>query len=78
MTAPKKNTTRASVYANVGVHAAVEITLAVYGDADAREAAIHFGSEGPDLCIDFADVGSLERLATVATEGVRRLREPAS
>ena len=76
MIAPEK-TTRASVYANVGVHAAVEIKLAVYGDADAREAAIHFGADGPDLCLDFADVESLERLAAVAAEGVRRLREPA-
>jgi|tagenome__1003787_1003787.scaffolds.fasta_scaffold20818238_1 hypothetical protein len=76
MTAPKK-TDRASVYANVGVHAGVEITLAVYGD-DEKEAAIRFGAEGPDLCLDFADVESLERLADVAAEGVRRLREAST
>lgn len=76
MTAPE-NTTRASVYANVGVHADVEIKLALHA-GDGNEAAIHFGADGPDLCIDFADVESLERLAAVAAEGVRRLREPAS
>lgn len=64
---------RAKVYANVGVHADVEITLRMYGD-DEDGAAIHFGMDGPDLCIDFADVDSLERLAVVAADGVRRLR----
>ena len=64
---------KASVFANVGVHADVEITLKLYGD-ECDGAAIHFGTDGPDLCIDFADVDSLERLAVVAADGVRRLR----
>lgn len=64
---------KALVFANVGVHADVEITLALYGD-DGDGAAIHFGTDGPDLCLDFADVDSLERLAVVAADGVRRLR----
>jgi len=76
MTAPKK-TDRASVNASVGVHAGVEITLAIHGDEE-KEAEIHFGAEGPDLCIDFADLDSLERLAEVAAEGVARLREAST
>ncbi|MPZ85237.1 MAG: hypothetical protein GEV28_34555 [Actinophytocola sp.] len=64
---------RALVYANVGVHADVEIALAM--DLDGGEgAAIHFGHDGPDLIMDFADVDSLERLAAVAADGARRLR----
>ena len=45
-------TERALVYANVGVHAQVEITLALgrYGDA-----AIHLGHSGPDVIMEFAD-----------------------
>jgi hypothetical protein len=66
---------RAEVYANVGVHADVEITLAV--DRHCR-AAIHFGHDGPELIMDFADVDSLERLAAVATDGARQLRARAS
>lgn len=61
---------RASVYANVGVHAGVEITLAV----ERHGATIHIGHDGPDLIMDFADVDSLERLATVAADGARQLR----
>lgn len=64
---------RATVFANVGVHADVEITLALYDDGG-DGAAIRFGIDGPDLSIDFADVDSLERLAMVAADGVRRLR----
>ncbi|MPZ79470.1 MAG: hypothetical protein GEV28_03350 [Actinophytocola sp.] len=64
----------ALVYANVGVHGGVEITLAM--DPDGGDgAAIHFGQVGPDLVLDIADVGSLDRLAVVAAEGARRLRE---
>ena len=65
---------KATVYANVGVHADVAIRLALYGDGE-DGAAIHFGNDGPDLCIDFADVDSLERLAVVAADGVRQLRQ---
>jgi hypothetical protein len=64
-------TSHATVYANVGVHADVEITVAVDRHCGA---AIHFGHEGPDLIMDFADVDSLERLATVAADGARQLR----
>jgi hypothetical protein len=64
---------RPTIYASVGVHADVGITLTVYGDSDAG-AAINFGPDGPDLCIEFADVESLERLAAVAADGVRQLR----
>ena len=64
---------RATVYANVGVHAGVEIKLVLHGD-HTDGATIHFGPDGPDLCIDFADVDSLERLAVEAADGVRRLR----
>jgi hypothetical protein len=53
------------------VHADVEITLAVDRYCGA---AIHFGHEGPDLIMDFADVDSLERLATVAADGARQIR----
>lgn len=64
---------RAQVYANVGVHAGVEITLAVERHGGTG-AAIHIGHDGPDLIMDFADVDSLERLATVAADGARVLR----
>lgn len=60
-----------AVYANVGVHDDVEITLAV----DGYGASIHFGHDGPELSVDFADVESLERLAVVAADGVRQIRE---
>lgn len=63
---------KALVYANVGVHAEVEITLAMDREGDA---AIHFGHSGPDVIMEFADVDSLERLAAVAADGARRLRE---
>ena len=62
----------ATVYANVGVHVDVEITLTVDRCCGA---AIHFGHDGPDLVMDFADVDSLERLAAVAADGARQLRE---
>jgi hypothetical protein len=61
----------ATVYANVGVHADVEITVAVDRYCGAT---IQFGDSGPDLIMDFADVDSLERLATVAADGARQLR----
>ena len=64
---------RAFVYANVGVHAGVEISLTV----DRHSAAIHIGHDGPDLVMDFADVNSLERLAAVAADGARQLRANA-
>lgn len=64
----------ASVYANVGVHDEVAITLALQ-DGDAEGAQIHFGCTGPELILDFADVESLERLAAVAADGARQLRE---
>ncbi|HEU5473387.1 MAG TPA: hypothetical protein VFV67_22315 [Actinophytocola sp.] len=65
-----------SVYANVGVHAGVEITLEV--DRDGGEAStIRFGPDGPDVIMDFADLDSLERLAVLAAEGVRRIRAGA-
>lgn len=63
-------TDRAPVYANVGVHAGVAITLTV----DRSGATILFGHDGPDLIVDFADADSLERLAAAATDGARRLR----
>jgi len=66
---------KALVYANVGVHAEVEITLAMDRDGDA---AIYFGHSGPDVIMEFADVESLERLAVVAADGARRLRERIS
>jgi hypothetical protein len=64
----------ASVYANVGVHTGVEITLALDAQ-DGEAAAIKFGHTGPELIVDFADVDSLERLSAVAADGARRLRE---
>ncbi len=64
----------ALVYTNVGVHAAVEITLALDGDGG-EASAIHFGQDGPDLILDFADLDTLERLAAVAADGARQLRE---
>jgi len=64
----------AMVYANVGVHADVEITLAMERDGG-ETAAIHFGHTGPEVIMDFADVDSLERLALVAADGARRLRD---
>jgi len=64
----------AMVYVTVGLHADVEITLAM--DSDGGEtAAIHFGYTGPDVIVDFADVDSLERLALVAADGARQLRD---
>lgn len=59
---------RAHVYASVGVHAGVEITLAVERHGGIG-ASIHIGQDGPDLAMDFADIDSLERLAAVATDG---------
>jgi hypothetical protein len=67
----------ATVYANVGVHAGVEITLVVESHGGIG-AAIYFGHDGPDLVMDFADVDSLERLSAVAADGARRLRERAT
>lgn len=64
---------RVAVYANVAVHADVEIKLVLHGD-HLDGAAILFGPDGPDLRIDFADVDGLERLAVAAADGVRRLR----
>jgi limonene-1,2-epoxide hydrolase len=62
------------VFANVGVHADVEITLTM--DRDGGEGAtIAFGHTGPDLSIDFIDVDSLQRLAAVAADGARQLQE---
>ncbi len=67
---------RAHVYASVGMHADVEITLAMdrHGGVGAE---IHIGGDGPDLTMDFADVDSLDRLAAVAADGARQLRERA-
>lgn len=65
---------KATVYANVAVHADVDIKLVLHGGPE-DGAAIHIGPDGPDLRIDFADVESLGRLAEVATDGVRQLRE---
>ncbi|MBV9139514.1 MAG: hypothetical protein JO115_01070 [Pseudonocardiales bacterium] len=67
-------TDQALVYANVGMHADVEITLAMNAEGG-EGAAIYFGHDGPDVIMDFADVDSLERLAAVATEGARQMRE---
>lgn len=64
---------RASVYANVGVHAGVEITLSM-APQGGLGAEIYFGHDGPDLAMDFADADSLERLAEVAADGARQLR----
>jgi hypothetical protein len=64
---------RANVYASVGVHAGVEITLSVERQGELG-AEIHFGHDGPDLIMDFADADSLERLAEVAAEGARQVR----
>jgi hypothetical protein len=64
---------RVSVYANVGVHTSVEITLDVESDGDG--ALIEFGDTGPDLILDVADLDSMERLAAVAAEGARLMRD---
>lgn len=61
------------MYANVGVHADVAISLAVESDGDG--AVIRFGDTGPDLILDVADLDSMERLAAVAAEGARQMRE---
>lgn len=64
----------AVVYANIGVHADVEITLEV--DLEGGEGAtIRFGHLGPDVIMDFADADSLERLANLAADGARQLRD---
>jgi hypothetical protein len=64
---------RALVYANVGVHADVEITVTVSDEGGG--AFISIGPDGPDLRLEVADLASMERLATVATEGAQRMRE---
>jgi hypothetical protein len=65
---------KALVYVDVGVQADVEITLVM--DRDGGEgAAIQFGLDGPDVIMEFVDVDSLERLAAVAAEGARQLRD---
>lgn len=43
---------------------------------DGNGAAIHFGHDGPDVVMEFADIASLELLSAVAAEGARRLRAP--
>lgn len=68
---------RAHVYASVGVHAGLEITLAVERHGGIG-ASIYIGQDGPDLAMDFADIDSLERLAAVATDGARQLRARAA
>lgn len=70
---PSSRKDRARVYTSVAVHADVEITLAM--DRDGGDGAtIHFGHDGPDVVMEFADVDSLERLSAVAADGARRLR----
>lgn len=64
---------RATVYANVGVHAGVEISVDV--ESDGEGALIEFGDTGPDLILDVADLDSMERLASLAAEGARVMRE---
>jgi hypothetical protein len=61
------------VFANVGVHADVEITLTLEHDGG-EGATIRFGLDGPDVKMDFADLDSLERLGAVAADGARQLR----
>ncbi|MFC4852296.1 hypothetical protein [Actinophytocola glycyrrhizae] len=68
---------RAHVHASVGVHAGVEITVALDRNGGIS-AEIHIGGDGPGLTMDFADVDSLDRLASVATDGARRLRDRAT
>ena len=47
-------------------------------DVDPEGATIRFGHEGPDVITEFADVDNLERLAVLATDGVRQHRaQPA-
>ena len=58
-----RTTERAHVCPSVGMHADVEI---------------HIGGDGPDLTMDFADVDSLDRLASVAADGARQLRDRAA
>jgi hypothetical protein len=61
------------VFTEIGVHADVEITLAM--DRSGGEMAlIDIGHEGHTR-MTFADVDSLERLAAVAVEGARQLQE---
>jgi len=67
----------ALVYASVGVHEDVEISLVMERDGG-EGASIHFGRSGPDVIMEFADVDSLERLAAVAADGARQLRERLS
>lgn len=62
------------MFANVGVHADVEIRLAMYPDGG-EGATIAFGHTGPELTIEFCDVDSLERLAAVAADGARQLQD---
>jgi hypothetical protein len=64
----------ADVFVDVGVHADVEITLTMERDGGAG-ASIAFGHTGPDLTLEFCDVDALERLAAVAADGARQLRE---
>jgi hypothetical protein len=64
---------RASVYADVGVHADVEITVTV--DSDGDVAMVEFGKDGPDLRLEVADLDTMERLAKAATEGARTMRD---
>ena len=60
--------------AHVAAHADMEITLAVER-AGGEGASIHFGCDGPELSIDFADADSLERLSAVAADGARQVRD---
>ena len=64
----------ATVFANVGVHSDVEIKLTMERDGG-EGATIGFGHTGPELTIEFCDVDSLRRLAAVAADGARQLRE---
>lgn len=63
----------ATVVANVGVHDDVEIMLTMARD-NGESAAITFGHQD-DMTVEFSDVDSLERLAAIALDGARQLRE---
>lgn len=63
----------AFIFATASVDSAVDIEVRM-NSHDMRVATIGFGTD-QELIIDFCDVDSLERLAAVAADGARQLRE---
>ncbi|HEY1573685.1 MAG TPA: hypothetical protein VGG05_20255 [Pseudonocardiaceae bacterium] len=61
-----------NVYANAIIDSEVDMKLSTPRRPDDEMVSILFGSEG--IILEFGDVESLERLSTLAAEGIQYLR----